>query len=99
MITHFFGHHDIADLKRAGQATGRTGVDHHVRLAVFQQQGGPHGRRNLTDAGLQQRHVNAADLAGIDFTARALNGLTVFDLIAQQGDFLLHCADDAYFHK
>ncbi|MOA37525.1 hypothetical protein D3C78_1591240 [compost metagenome] len=66
---------------------------------MFQQQGGTHGGRNLTDAGFEQRHVNTADLAGIDFTARALKGLTVFNLIAQQGDFLLHCADDAYFHK
>lgn len=66
---------------------------------MFQQQGGAHGRRDFADAGFQQGHVNAADLAGVDFAARALDGLTVFDLIAQQGDFLLHCADDAYFHK
>jgi len=30
-----------------------TGIDHHVRLAMLQQQGGAYGRRDFADTGFQ----------------------------------------------
>ncbi|MNE46973.1 hypothetical protein D3C80_1413480 [compost metagenome] len=99
MVAHFFRHDDIAHVQRSGQATGGTGIDHHIGLALFQQQGGTQSRRHFADARFEQGDFHAVNLAGIDLTTRTLQGLAVRNLLAQQGNFFFHCADDAYFHK
>ncbi|CSH47733.1 Uncharacterised protein [Shigella sonnei] len=99
MITRFVRDNDIAHFQRWCQATGRTGVNNHIWLAVFQQQSGTQRRSDFTDARFQKRNLGSIQLAGIDFATAETDSLTVFDFVTQQRNFFFHCTNDADFHR
>lgn len=95
----FVRDNDIAHFQRWCQATGRTGVNNHIWLAVFQQQSGTQRRSDFTDARFQKRNLGSIQLAGIDFATAQTDSLTVFDFVTQQRNFFFHCTNDADFHR
>ena len=65
---------------------------------MFNQQGGAECHGHFTDAGLEQRHISTVQSTAVNFATGAFEHLQIADLVTQDGDFLLHCANNAYFH-
>ena len=85
---------DIALLHPALQAAGATGVDDAAGAEFLQQHGGGDGGVHLADAALREQHRFAREQAAGDGDMRDLFLLRLADATVQQGDFLLHRADD-----
>ena len=99
VVACLVGDDDVADFQRRRQSTCGAGVDNHVRLANLQQQGCAHRGRHFANTRFQQSDLGAVQLAGINFASAKGQRLTVFDFVAQKGNFFFHSANNADFHR
>ncbi|MNF68635.1 hypothetical protein D3C84_504970 [compost metagenome] len=95
---HLAGDHHVTYVQVLGETAGGAGVDDAIRGKLLQQQAGGDAGGDLADAGAGQDHLFTGQPALIELAAAQLQGGQVAQLAAQQGHFLLHGADNTYFH-
>ena len=98
MEAHLARDDHVTDVQILGEAAGRTGVDDAIGSELLQQQAGGDAGGDLADAGAGQDHLFTGQLALIELAATQLQGGGLAQLAAQEGHFLLHGADNTYFH-
>ena len=93
------GHHEVADVERAGvQRAGDAGVDEVRAAEAVAEHLRADAGVDLADPALHDHHVLLAEPAGEEVHAGHGLGLRVRELLAQELDLHVHRADDADPH-